>query len=145
MTLTLLALQLLSTLFMTGVIWFVQIVHYPLMRHVPREAFQKYEHHHQRATTWVVAPAMLVELFTAIGLVVVLEYSAVRIVAAANLALAVGIWLSTFLGQMPIHQRLAQEYQAGLIDRLVRTNWVRSGLWGVRSVLVLWIAYNVTE
>ena len=40
-----------STLFMTGLIWFVQIVHYPLMGMVPKSEFQKYALAHQRRTT----------------------------------------------------------------------------------------------
>ena len=58
-----------ATLFMVGLIWFVQIVHYPLFSRVGEEAFQRYETDHQRLTTWVVGPPMLAEFATAILLV----------------------------------------------------------------------------
>jgi hypothetical protein len=51
-----------ATLFMTGLIWFVQIVHYPLMSSVGRAEWVEYERRHLRRTTAVVAPAMLIEL-----------------------------------------------------------------------------------
>jgi hypothetical protein len=142
-TLTLLGLHLLSTLFMSGLIWFVQAVHYPLMRDVPAEAFVRYEQRHQRATTWVVAPAMLVELITAIALMLVLSWSAALVMAGVNLGLLMGIWASTLAVQMPIHRRLAWGHERTLIDQLIRTNWVRTVLWSLRSVLVLWLAYKV--
>ena len=53
------------TLVMVGVIWFVQIVHYPLMARVSRGEFAAYASEHQRRTTFVVAPAMLIEAVTA--------------------------------------------------------------------------------
>ena len=53
---------------MTGLIWFVQVVHYPLLARVGAASFVEYERAHVRRTTWVVAPAMLVEAATAIVL-----------------------------------------------------------------------------
>ena len=58
-----------ATWFMTGLIWFVQIVHYPLFAKVGALAFKEYEHDHQRKTTWVVAPVMLIEAAAASVLV----------------------------------------------------------------------------
>ena len=60
-----LLLQVAATLCMVGLIWFVQIVHYPLLAQVGRDGFRRYEMDHQRLTTWVVAPLMLTELTTA--------------------------------------------------------------------------------
>ena len=47
-----------ATLFMTGVIWFVQVVHYPLFDRVQGDRFSVYAASHGRLTTWVVAPPM---------------------------------------------------------------------------------------
>jgi len=55
-----------ATWFMTGLIWFVQIVHYPLMGAVQADAFPAYEVAHQRRTTWVVGPVMLIEASCAV-------------------------------------------------------------------------------
>ena len=46
---------------MTGLIWFVQVVHYPLFERVAVQIFASYQQAHQRLTTWVVAPALLVQ------------------------------------------------------------------------------------
>ena len=42
--------NLCASLFMTGVIWFVQIVHYPLFANVSRSAFAEYERRHANLT-----------------------------------------------------------------------------------------------
>ena len=57
--------HLLSTRFMTGVIWFAQAVHYPLLGRVGKEAFAAYEKENTRRTGWVAIPAMTAELTTA--------------------------------------------------------------------------------
>lgn len=46
-----------TTLFMVGVIWFVQIVHYPLCSRVGGAAFAGYERDHVRRTGRVGGPA----------------------------------------------------------------------------------------
>ena len=55
-----------ATLYMTGLIWFVQIVHYPLFSRVGNAEFPAYEQRHTVLTTWVVGPPMLVEGITAL-------------------------------------------------------------------------------
>ena len=53
---------------MTGVIWFVQVVHYPLLERVGVDRFTAYHAAHTRFTTWVVVVPMLVELISGAGL-----------------------------------------------------------------------------
>ncbi|MEO1480367.1 MAG: hypothetical protein AAFV01_17515, partial [Bacteroidota bacterium] len=65
----LLLLHLLATLTMFGAIWIVQVVHYPLFSGVGVERWAAYEAAHQTRITWVVGPAMLLELGTAVALV----------------------------------------------------------------------------
>ena len=54
-----------ATLFMAGVIWIVQVVHYPLFARVGAAGYAAYQGAHVRLITYVVLPAMLVELATA--------------------------------------------------------------------------------
>ncbi|MEM6262595.1 MAG: hypothetical protein AAGI38_08820 [Bacteroidota bacterium] len=52
-------LHFITTLFMTGLIWFVQVVHYPLFSQISPEDFPRYEKIHMRRTAIVVIPVML--------------------------------------------------------------------------------------
>ena len=58
-----------STWALVGLIWIVQLVHYPLMATVGTPQFPSYHAAHAQRITWVVAPLMLAELATA-GLLV---------------------------------------------------------------------------
>ena len=53
--------HLAATLIMVGVIWFVQVVHYPLFSRVGPEKFSLYTEAHPRLATYVVGPPLLVE------------------------------------------------------------------------------------
>lgn len=129
---------------MTGLIWFVQIVHYPMFKHVGAEAFRNYEHLHQRLTTWVVAPPMLTELLSALLL---LFWGPIRFpmyAAVIGLALLLLIWLSTAFVQVPKHRSLSNAYDAGVIDTLVLSNWIRTILWSVRAIMLLYFAVQLS-
>jgi hypothetical protein len=107
------------TLFMTGVIWFVQIVHYPLFRCVGNSEFARYEAAH---IFWISDGILWL-----------------------NLALLSAIWLSTAFLQGPCHQRLRQGFDAATHHRLVVTNWLRTVCWTVRSGLLLWLAAKLVR
>jgi len=115
-----LLIQIFATLFMVGLIWFVQIVHYPLYANVGREQFPEYEALHNRMTTWVVGPVMLVELVTAVML---LKYSshASSLLAWMGLGLLIVIWISTAVLSVPAHDVLTAGFSAGAYRKLVST------------------------
>ena len=104
----LLMLQLVSTLGMVGVIWFVQVVHYPLFGKVGVRGFRDYEQDHQRRTTLVVAPFMLTEAVTAVALFWLRPDGISPSLSVVGLGLVGVLWASTFLWQVPAHERLAK-------------------------------------
>ncbi len=53
--------QVASTLALTGLVWFVQIVHYPLYPSVGAASFPAYQKRHIWLTNLVAGPLMLVE------------------------------------------------------------------------------------
>lgn len=121
---------------MAGVIWIVQIVHYPLFAGVGETGFAHYATQHARLISFVVIPAMVVELGTAVALA--LRPGALGPIAAVGLGLLILIWGSTFLLQVPLHERLAGGFDADVHQRLVTTNWIRTTLWSLRAGIVLY-------
>ena len=130
-------LQAAATLFMTGVIWFVQIVHYPLMARAGLSEFPGYETAHARLTGYVVIGPMLVELACAVFLLFRPSDVIPRLLVIAGAVLVVVIWLSTFLLQVPQHNKLHHGFDVRAHSRLVSTNWIRTVAWTIRAVLVL--------
>ncbi len=126
-----------STLFMTGLIWFVQVVHYPLFAKVGDADFPAYSRAHQTLTTLVVGPPMLVEALTA-GLLVAVRPALIPVwMTWTGLALVIVIWISTATLQVPAHGKLVQGFDASTNALLVGSNWIRTVGWTARAVLVM--------
>jgi hypothetical protein len=124
---------------MTGIIWFVQIVHYPLFPLANGQNYPLYQRTHERGITRVIVPLMIVELITAIILIVRFPTGVSRSLFYLTLALLVIIWLSTFLLQVPQHRRLESGFNVLAWQALVRTNWVRTMAWTLRT----WILFTL--
>lgn len=128
-----------ATLFMVGLIWFVQIVHYPLMGAIGDSEFSAYERRHMSLTTWVVAPPMLLEAATAVLLLWLRPTGLSSWFVWAGIILLAVIWISTALLQVPCHETLSNGFAAEVHRRLVSTNWLRTVAWSLRGLLVLWM------
>jgi hypothetical protein len=131
-------IHLVSTLYMVGLIWFVQIVHYPLLGKVGISEFLEYEREHVTRTTRVVSP-MLFEFSTALLLTWTRPAGIPAWAAWTGLLLLLIVWLSTVLIQVPCHRRLEQGFDVEAHGRLVRSNWIRTICWSLRGLLVIWM------
>ena len=138
-----LLLNVLSTLVMIGVIWTVQIVHYPLFAGVGEAGWGAYEAQHQQRITWVVGPTMLVELVTAVWLVIARPPGIPPWALILGAVLVGVIWASTAFVQVPLHNALGGRFDPSAHARLVATNWLRTLAWTVRGGLVLWVVHRL--
>jgi hypothetical protein len=123
---------------MTGLCWFVQIVHYPLFHHVRLEDFPGYERKNT-ITGFITVPLMFVELGTGLALL----YFNFDALYFTNIVLLGIIWLSTFVYQVPLHVKLMETASQETINRLVKTNWIRTISWTLRSGLLIFILWKL--
>ena len=130
-------IQVASTLMMTGLIWFVQVVHYPLFRNVDGNVFKTYELRHQILTSWVVIPLMTLELLSAFVLLWNRPQLFSRRKAWIGLVLLVSIWMSTLFLQAPQHDILASGFDVQAHATLIETNWIRTFCWSLRSLVIV--------
>jgi hypothetical protein len=124
-----------ATAVMTGVIWFVQWVHYPLLATVPVDRAAETAVEHQRRTGQIVAIPMAVEGFTTLGLLISRPEGVQFVwpmVGAVLLAVALG---STLFLSVPLHSKMATNPTADVGRRLVVTNWPRTIAWTLRAVV----------
>ncbi len=126
-----------STLYMTGVIWFVHVVHYPLFARVEAGAFPAYHAEHTRTTGYVVLVPMVLELASSAWLVARRPDGSPGWLAWLGLALAVATWASTFLLSVPAHNRLASGFDPAVHRFLVGSNLIRLVAWTGHSAVVL--------
>ena len=127
-----------SSWFMAGLIWIVQVVHYPLFGRVGREGFAAYESAHARLITPIVGPAMLVELVSSLALLAARPRGMPAWAAWAGVALVGIAWASTAFVQVPLHGTLARGFDEDAHARLVATNWVRTIAWSGHAALMAW-------
>jgi hypothetical protein len=141
-TLLLLA-NLCATGMLVGLIWTIQLVHYPLLHAVGPDALPGYLAEHAARITILVAPWMVGELVTA-GLLLRWRPVAVpRWMVMAGFGCCLLIWASTFLVQGPVYARLADDPTPALLDRLTLTNWLRTVGWTARGTLCLLMAWRL--
>jgi hypothetical protein len=137
--------HLVATSAMVGLIWFVQVVHYPLFAAVGSRGFAQYEQRHQRRTSLVVGPLMAAEGVTAGWLAIAPPDGLSRTLPVLGLAMLGVIHASTVLLQVPQHAALAGGYDSARVHRLIRTNWVRTVGWSFRGIIAVLMLAKLME
>ena len=129
-----LILHLIATSVMVGVIWVIQLVHYPSFHFVELKQYTTFQRFHMSRISYVVIPAMLTELFTLI--LIVISMDKIDILVAASAILLIFIWLMTAVFFSGVHQKLTLGYDQTVVDKLVKLNWGRTLLWTLRLLLI---------
>lgn len=131
-----------STAYITGVIWIIQIVQYPLFSKICEENFAEYHSLHTFWITPIVAPVMIIELITSFFLLFYafdkIDYKLIWL----GLILTLITWASTFFLQVPMHEKLAKGFDKSSFDFLVYSNWLHTFVWTLRSLLVSFFIFQ---
>lgn len=130
---------------MTGIIWFIQLVQYPFFSQVGKENFPQYHASHTFWITPVVAPAMILELFTSVFLIVYPPENIDSKLIWLGLFLTLINWASTFFLQVPMHEKLSQGFDVEAHEFLVNSNWIRTIVWTLRSGLVCYFLWKLVR
>ncbi len=132
-----------STWAMFGIIWFAQIVHYPLFSRVGKDSFTEYQTANLFLTILVVIPLQGIELLTALLLVWNPPAGILPLQTWINLVLIGITWLSTATLQVPSHFKLSRGYETKTFNLLVSSNWIRTVMWSVRGGIVFWMLETI--
>ena len=122
---------------MVGLIWFVQIVHYPLFGYVGSKEFETFHEHHKILITPVVGFVMIVELVTTGILIFQIPVGIPNWTVIVGIILIGVIWISTLFLQIPYHNKLSSKFDKNVLMMLVNTNWIRTICWSLRGIIVL--------
>ncbi len=126
-----------ATWAMVGLIWTIQVLHYPLFAAVGDGAFAGYEAAHTRRITGLLAVPWGVEAATTLALALLAPPGAARALAWGGALLLAGIVASTVVAQVPLHRALSEGFDPSAHRRLVATNWLRTLLWTARGAVAL--------
>ena len=129
----LLKVNFISTSLMVGVIWVIDLLHYPSFNFINDKKYIEFQHFQMQRISFIVIPAMLIELASALLLAYFFRSSLTIIL----LALLLGVWAVTFIFFTNMHQKLTNGYNQSIVDRLIQINWSRTILWSLRLIILL--------
>jgi hypothetical protein len=118
---------------LVGLIWFVQVVHYPLFALVGPGEWGRFHDAHRFRTGLVVGAPMVAQLATAAALVL----DRASALTVASLVLTLGVFAHTFFVAVPDHERLGRGHDPAVARRLARLNGVRTALWTAQGAVVV--------
>ena len=128
-----LKVNFISTSLMVGVIWVIQLLHYPSFHFINDKKYIEFQNFHMRRISFIVIPTMLTELASALLLAYFFRSSLTIIL----LALLLGVWAITLIFFTNMHQKLTNGYNQTIVYRLVQINWSRTILWSLRLIILL--------
>ncbi|NBC66829.1 MAG: hypothetical protein GVY07_14380 [Bacteroidetes bacterium] len=138
-----LSLALIANIFCSfalfGLIWCVQLVHYPFFLRTDKTNFIDHIGFHKFRISIIVVPLMTIELATS-GILAFTsaQFAGWNMFGFAVVAL---IWLVTFFVQVPLHNQLSDGYDESTVHKLINTNWIRTALWSLKSLSSLVILF----
>jgi hypothetical protein len=124
--------SLICSAYMFGVIWLIQLIHYPAFFSIEPAKFVDFHRRHSAVMGFLVAPAMILELLAALWLVS-LNMNGWSVI---NLVLVLALWGLTFFVSVPLHNKLAKGFKLDVIHKLVSTNWPRTSIWTAKLIIV---------
>ena len=118
--------------FLLGLIWIIQIVHYPTYLYIDNNKRILFQNFHTKTISYIVAPVMIIELISSF-LILINQVNLQNIVI---LIIPVLIWLSTFCISVPIHKNINKSNFEMLAKKLIKTNWIRTILWTIKALII---------
>ncbi len=121
-------------------IWLVQVIIYPSFHHINKENFKTWHRSYTRAISSIVSPLMLLQAILELYQASAGEPRWWRVL------LIIAIFYTTFLFSVPCHKKLQSNGKdTAIIDRLVRTNWLRTLLWTLLFIQTVWQAFKLSD
>ena len=125
-------LNLIIGCILVGLIWTIQVVHYPLFKSVKADGFVDYMKAHQAKISLIVIPLMGIELISSSYLFFYNNKIKLNEFYFPSFYLVIAIWVLTFFVHMPQHRKLLLGYDGKTIRQLVATNWLRTIFWTIK-------------
>ncbi len=127
--------HLIFTSVMVGVIWLVQVVHYPSFNFIDKKFYSDFQNFHIKKISFVVVPVMSLELVS--GLVLIFLDHRQSTPSLISFGILILIWIITGLFFAKAHQDLTAGYNREIVERIIKLNWIRTLLWSIRLILLL--------
>ncbi|MCH9611657.1 MAG: hypothetical protein S4CHLAM102_01270 [Chlamydiia bacterium] len=133
---TILLVHAFATWMMIGIVWFVQVVYYPLYKRLS-VTFSDMEKRDLKNMGYLVAPIFFFEAISAVILVWIVQNDVYHILAGINLLLLVFVWIISWIIQFKHHKTQDLLFIHRMHHILLSSNWLRTLVWSIRGFVVL--------
>ena len=131
--------HLIFSAIMVGVIWVIQLVHYPSFHFIDKNIYGSFQNFHMNKISLIVVPVMILELATGVLLLIINSKNILIIISFSILVL---IWGITGLFLSDAHGKLITGYDELIVNKLVSMNWIRTFLWTLKMLLLTYLLYT---
>ena len=131
--------QVVSVLWLAGMVWTIQVQHYPLFELVGEEGFVAYEAAHSTRISFLLLGPWAVQGITTAWILLQRPVGVPWWMVLAAAAFAAATVLVTVLVSVPQHDVLSSGFDAAAHATLVGTNWWRTAAWTGHGVLAVWM------
>ncbi|MDW3177933.1 MAG: hypothetical protein R8J94_11135 [Acidimicrobiia bacterium] len=135
--LTLVVLHGAATWFLVGLIWTIQLIHYPSFSAIDPDRYSSFQQTHMVGMGRLIAAPWLVEGLTVLGLFVFAPTGWMRLLATAGGLLELVVIGVTIRSSIPAHEALSTGFSDDAHKRLLRSNWMRTAAWTSRGLIAL--------
>lgn len=130
---------------LTAVMWYLQVVHFPLLRFVGTDHFVEYYSELKMKNTLLFFPLFSLEIFTSIALLLSFTMVSEFTASVQNQFFLVGfslillfiLHLVNFQMIRPTLSSLQKNSDLKIHQKLVRLQWIRTLGWTIRMVILL--------
>lgn len=130
-----------ATWFLVGLIWTIQVAHYPSFDAIDRTSYRDFQLRHMQKMGSLVGPPWLLEGLSVLAMVVLAPTISTRLLAVAGGFLELVVIGVTLRMSVPLHAKLSEGFDQIAFDRLVQTNWLRTWAWTLRGVIALALGF----
>ena len=129
------------TFFMTGIIWLIQLIHYPSFSFIDKNMYSKFQTFHMNRISFLVGPIMILELLS--GFYLLLFFYSESNFFVINFILNILILNMTIIVFATIHKKLIEGFKFSLFAKLISMNWIRTILWSMKSIFIFLYKLNI--
>lgn len=130
-----------ATWFLVGLIWLIQVVHYPSFSAIDPDHYREFQQTHMRRMGQLIGGPWLIEGVTVLAVFALAPTGTIRALAVIGGLLEAAVIGVTIGSAIPAHASLSEGFNDSAHRRLLRANRIRTYAWTLRGVVALAVVF----
>ncbi len=133
-------IHLAATWALVGLIWTIQVAHYPSFDAIDRDEYRRFQAAHMTKMGSLVGPPWLIEGLGVLAVFLLAPTTTTQLLAVVGGLLEAVVIAVTLRASIPAHEKLSNGFDEATMSELLRTNWWRTWAWTARGVIAVALA-----